>query len=501
MIGENAMEGKVSPPLSLVIFGASGDLTRRKLVPALYDLWIDGLLNPDTEILGVARRLKSHQEFREELSEGIRTHSRSGVHDEARFQSFLSKVFYQATDFEDPSGYDTLRSFLSSVDRVKKTKGNILFYLATPPSYFIPIIRQLGAHGFSKSPVSGMETVPFVRIVVEKPFGRDLSSAIELNGELLSVFKEGQVYRIDHYLGKETVQNILVFRLANPVFGSLWSNVHVSRVEVRVMESLGMEGRGGYFEEAGIIRDMIQSHLFQVLSLTAMEPPVTFEAEAIRDEKVKVLRSLKPYSKEELPLNILRGQYGPGIVDGVPVVGYREEEKVAENSRVETFAAMRVEVQNWRWAGVPFYLVAGKRLARKSTEITLFFKEFPFAIFRLSKCQDRVPNTLTIRIQPNEGISLRFGLKRPSPVLHIDPAEMDFSYQKSYQGNPPDAYERLLHDAMLGDSTLFARNDEAEKAWGYITPFLSDSLSSPAPLPYKAGSGGPESLTDFLNQS
>ena len=495
------METKGTPPLSLVIFGASGDLTRRKLIPALYDLWMDGLLHPDTEILGVARRLKSHQEFREELSEGIRSHSRYGVRDDARFQSFLSMVFYQSTDFEDPSGYDTLRSFLASAERVRKTKGNTLFYLATPPSYFIPIIRQLGAHGFSRSRNSGTETGGFVRIVIEKPFGRDLGSAIELNGELLGVFREEQVYRIDHYLGKETVQNILVFRLANPVFGSLWSNVHVSRVEIKVMESLGMEGRGGYFEEAGIIRDMIQSHLFQVLSLTAMEPPVAFEAEAIRDEKVKVLRSLKPYTKEELSQNILRGQYVSGVVEGTQVAGYREEAKVASNSRVETFAAMRVEVQNWRWAGVPFYIVAGKRLARKSTEITLFFKEFPFAIFRLSQCQDRVPNTLTIRIQPNEGISLRFGLKRPSSVLHIDPAEMDFSYQKSYQGNPADAYERLLHDAMVGDSTLFARNDEVERAWGYISPFLSDPSSVPEPLPYKAGSDGPDGLADFLSQS
>ncbi|MHB1286239.1 MAG: glucose-6-phosphate dehydrogenase [Leptospirales bacterium] len=491
------METKGTPPLSLVIFGASGDLTRRKLIPALYDLWMDGLLNPGVEILGVARRLKSHQVFREELSEGIRAHSRSGVRDDARFQSFLSQIFYQATDFEDPSGYDTLRSFLSSSERISKTKGNVLFYLATPPSYFIPIIRQLGAHDLNV----GTELGAFVRIVIEKPFGRDLKSAIELNKELLSVFREEQVYRIDHYLGKETVQNILVFRLANPVFGSLWSNVHVSRVEIKVMESLGMEGRGGYFEEAGIIRDMIQSHLFQVLSLTAMEPPVAFEAKAIRDEKVKVLRSLKPYSKEELGLNILRGQYGPGMVEGSQVVGYRDEEKVAQDSQVETFAAMRVEVQNWRWAGVPFYLIAGKRLSRKSTEITLVFKEFPFAIFRLSHCDDHVPNTLTIRIQPNEGISLRFGLKRPSSVLNIDPAEMDFSYQKSYQGNPADAYERLLRDAMVGDSTLFARDDEVERSWGYITPFLSDSSHVPEPLPYKAGSDGPDGLTDFLNYS
>ncbi len=491
------MEAKGTPPLSLVIFGASGDLTRRKLIPALYDLWMDGLLNPGIEILGVARRLKSHQAFREEVSEGIRAHSRSGVRDDDRFQAFLSQIFYQATDFEDPSGYDTLRSFLASSERIGKTRGNVLFYLATPPSYFIPIIRQLGAHDLNV----GLEPGAFVRIVIEKPFGRDLKSAIELNRELLGVFREEQVYRIDHYLGKETVQNILVFRLANPVFGSLWSNVHVSRVEIKVMESLGMEGRGGYFEEAGIIRDMIQSHLFQVLSLTAMEPPVAFEAKAIRDEKVKVLRSLKPYSREELALNILRGQYGPGMVEGTPVVGYREEDKVAPDSQVETFAAMRVEVQNWRWAGVPFYLIAGKRLSRKSTEITLFFKEFPFAIFRLSQCEDHVPNTLTIRIQPNEGISLRFGLKRPSSVLNIDPAEMDFSYQKSYQGNPVDAYERLLRDAMVGDSTLFARDDEVEKSWGYITPFLSDSFPVPEPLPYKAGSDGPEGLTDFLNYS
>ena len=495
------MDLKVAPPLTLVIFGASGDLTRRKLLPSLYDLWADGLMNPDMEIVGVARRVKSHAEFREEISESIRSYSRSGAKNDEKFESFLSRVFYQSGDFEDPSTYDTLRAALLEEGRVKRTRGNVIFYLATPPSYFVPIIRQIGDHGLAGVPGGGAENLPFTRIVIEKPFGRDLSSAKELNGELLTVFREEQVYRIDHYLGKETVQNILVFRLANPIFGELWSNVHVSRVEIRVMESLGMEGRGGYFEEAGILRDMIQSHLLQLLSLTAMEPPVAFEAQAIRDEKVKVLRSLKPYSKEEISANILRGQYVQGVFEGTPVPGYREEAKVSPGSRVETFAALRLEIQNWRWAGVPFFLVAGKRLKKKSTEITLFFKAHPFAIFRLAQCDDNIPNSLTIRIQPNEGVSIRFGLKRPSSGLHIDPAEMDFSYQEVYQDHPPDAYERLLHDAMVGDSTLLARNDEVERAWAYITPFLSDPQTARVPVFYEAGSDGPEELSTFLSRS
>jgi|UniRef100_A0A7C3R021 glucose-6-phosphate 1-dehydrogenase len=495
------MELKVAPPLTLVIFGASGDLTRRKLLPSLYDLWADGLLNPSTEILGVARRVKSHQEFRDEISDGIRSYARTGAKDDDKFHHFLSRVFYQAGDFEDPSTFDTLRATLQDEERTRRTGGNVIFYLATPPSYFVSIIREIGDHALSGDPGGRDGDVPFTRIVIEKPFGRDLASARDLNRELLSVFREEQVYRIDHYLGKETVQNILVFRLANPIFGALWSNIHVNRVEIRVMESLGMEGRGGYFEEAGIIRDMIQSHLLQVMTLTAMDPPVAFESEAIRDEKVKVLRSLKPYTKEEISQNILRGQYVQGVLDGLPVPGYREEAKVSPGSRVETFAAMRVEIQNWRWAGVPFFLVAGKRLSKKSTEITLFFRAHPFAIFRLSHCDDNIPNALTIRIQPNEGVSIRFGLKRPSSGLHIDPAEMDFSYQEVYQGHPPDAYERLLHDAMVGDSTLFARNDEVERAWAYITPFLADPASAPAPTFYEAGSDGPQELSAFLNRS
>lgn len=494
------MESKLTPPLTLVIFGASGDLTRRKLVPALYDLWAGGWLNPGSRILGVARRSKTHQEFREEMWEGIQAFSRIRVRDEEALHGFLSRVFYQAGDFDDPKTYYGIRSFLNDDSVRADTQGNALFYMATQPSYFIPIIRQLGAMGLSSPEGDGNLGPPFSRVIVEKPFGRDLASAVFLNRELLSVFREDQIFRIDHYLGKETVQNILVFRLANPVFGSLWSRTNVSKVEIRVSESLGVEGRGGYFEEAGILRDMVQSHLFQLLTLTAMEPPVAFEADSIRDEKVKVLRSLKPYSKDEIAANILRGQYAAGKLDGLPVPGYREEAKVAPDSKVETFAAIRIEVQNWRWAQVPFYLISGKRMSRKATEITLYFREYPFAIFRLARCEDRVPNTLTIRIQPNEGISMRFGLKRPSSQLHIDPADMDFSYEKSYQGAPPDAYERLLHDAMIGDSTLFARNDEVEKAWAYLTPFLSEPGNAPEPLVYTAGTDGPDALHDFLSR-
>ncbi len=480
------------PPLTIIIFGASGDLTHRKLLPALFDQAVDGLLHPETRIVGVARSPKTHGEFREEILTSVQTFSRySGKLD--LFPEFEKRIFYHAMTFEDPNGYNALRTTLLSEDFRNPTKGNVLYYLATPPSYFVPIIRNLGAYGLSA--INESETPGekgFTRIIVEKPFGHDLASAQDLNREVLQVFRENQVFRIDHYLGKETVQNIVVFRLSNPVFGSLWSNVHVKSVHITVHEAVGVEGRGAYFEEAGILRDMVQNHLFQLMTLTAMEPPVAFEAQAIRDEKVKVLRSLRPIRTEDIPRILVRGQYTVGEVAGVPVPGYRNEPKIPPTSDTPTFARIKVEVQNWRWAGVPFYLTAGKRMSRRETSIRIVFKEFPFALFRLAGCPGTVPNELVIRIQPNEGISLRFGIKRPGGQLVIDPVEMDFSYQTAYHDKAPDAYERLLHDAIAGDSTLFARNDEVERSWTFIAPLLGD-ISRLSPLRfYTAGTDGPE---------
>ena len=479
-------------PLTIIIFGASGDLTHRKLLPALFDQAVDGLLHPETRILGVARRQKNHLEFREEIRESVQTFARNTGRLDL-FPEFEKRIFYHAMTFDDPNGYNALRTTLLSDEFRKPTQGNVLYYLATPPSYFVPIIRNLGTYGLST--INEGETATgggFTRIIIEKPFGRDLASAQDLNREVLQVFRENQVFRIDHYLGKETVQNIVVFRMSNPAFGSLWSNVHVKSVHITVHEAVGVEGRGDYFEEAGILRDMVQNHLFQLMTLTAMEPPVAFEAQAIRDEKVKVLRSLKPIRTEEIPKVIVRGQYTVGEVDGVPVPGYRNEPKIPPTSDTPTFARIKVEVQNWRWAGVPFYLTAGKRMTRRETTIRIVFKEFPFALFRLAGCPGTVPNELIIRIQPNEGIALRFGIKRPGGRLVIDPVEMDFSYQTTYRDKAPDAYERLLHDAIVGDSTLFARNDEVERSWTFIAPLLGD-LSKLSPLRfYTAGTDGPE---------
>jgi glucose-6-phosphate 1-dehydrogenase len=482
-----------NPPLTIVIFGASGDLTHRKLMPALFDLMVDGLLHPETRILGVARSPKSHEGYREEIRASVQTFARSSDHLDL-YSEFEKRIFYFSMTFDDSRGYTAVRSTLLSDEFRKPTGGNILFYLATQPSYFVPIIRNLGEFGLSKINEDGETgpSSPFTRIIVEKPFGRDLSSAKELNREVLQVFREHQVFRIDHYLGKETVQNIVVFRLSNPVFGALWTNIFVRSVHISVSETVGVEGRGTYFEEAGILRDMVQNHLFQLMTLTAMEPPVAFEAESIRDEKVKVIRSLKPVRPEDVSRLLVRGQYTVGEVDGVPVPGYRNEPKIPATSDTSTFACMKVEIQSWRWAGVPFYLTAGKRMSRRETLVRIVFKDFPFALFRLAGCPGTVPNELLIRIQPNEGISLRFGIKRPGGALLIDPVEMNFSYQQAYRTKSPEAYERLLHDAIIGDSTLFARNDEVETSWSFIAPFLGDiSKSSPLRF-YTAGTDGPD---------
>lgn len=487
-----------SPPLDFIIFGASGDLTHRKLMPALYDLHRSGGLHPKTRILGVARRDKTSYGFRKEIVEGIRSYSHHlvGVDEvtSEELQSFLERIDYFSLSFDNPTDYDRLAGCLFNPDRFTASAGNTLFYLATPPSYFISIVRNLGRirQVLDASPQKG-----FTRLVIEKPFGRDLSSAKDLNRGILSVFLEEEVHRIDHYLGKETVQNILILRLANPVFGAIWNREIISCVEIKVFETIGIEGRGAYFEEAGILRDMIQNHLFQLLTLTAMEPPVAFDADSIRDEKVKVLRAIVPWKGRSSDEAILFGQYSAGDVQDEPVLGYREEKGVAADSRVETFAAMKIEIQNNRWAGVPFHLMAGKRMSRKATEIVLHYRKPPVALFRLAGCEDDTENILTLSIQPNEGISLRFGIKRPGSPLHIDQADLSFSYNKIFPGEPPDAYSRLLYDVMIGNATLFARNDEVEKAWSFIELFLAIDRE---PYFYPAGTDGPLEVDNFFSK-
>lgn len=485
------------PPLFFVIFGASGDLTHRKLLPALFDLHRKGDIHPNTRIIGVARKDKTTQGFRKEAVDGIRSFSRHLPKDEKDdpddLREFLDRIHYLPLSFEKSADFDRLAEYLMDPELLKVTNGNILFYLATPPSFFIPIVEQLGR---IRPSLDSSDRNGFTRLVIEKPFGHDLASAKALNQSVLQVFREEEIHRIDHYLGKETVQNILILRLANPVFGALWNRDIINRVEIRVFETIGIEGRGAYFEESGILRDMVQNHLFQLLTLTAMEPPVSFDADSIRDEKVKVLRALVPWRGEKPSGSILFGQYLEGGVLEEPVMAYRQEKGVDPGSVVETYAAMKVEIQNMRWAGVPFHLVAGKRMSRKATEIVLHYRKPPFALFRLAGCQDDTENVLTLSIQPNEGISLRFGIKRPGSPLRIDQADLSFAYNQIYQEDPPEAYSRLIYDVMIGDATLFARNDEVEKAWAFMELFLSLKRN---PKFYPAGTDGPVEVDNFFS--
>jgi glucose-6-phosphate 1-dehydrogenase len=485
-------------PCAVVIFGATGDLTRRKLIPALFRLAGEGLLPPAIAIVGFARSEGDDARLRENLRGGL-----NGEVDGALWEGFARTIFYHRSDYADPAGYARLRERLTRIDQEHGTAGNRLFYLATPPDVAADVVRNLGEAGLA-SPAR--ENGRWARLVVEKPFGHDLASAIDLNRRLRAVFAESQIFRIDHYLGKETVQNLLVFRFANGLFEPLWNQKYVDHVQLTVSESLGVEGRGGYFEGAGILRDMVQNHLMQLLCHVAMEPPAVLEADPIRDEKVQLLRSIRPIRPEEVPSMTVRGQYGAGWVSGSEVPGYRDEPDVAPNSQTETYVALRLWVDNWRWAGVPFYLRAGKRLPKRVTEISVAFKSVPRILFNRNPETPLDPNVLSIRIQPNEGISLRIAAKVPGPELRIRPVRMEFSYGAAFGVEPPEAYERLLLDALLGDSTLFTRGDEVEAAWAIIDPILEGwrrgAETGAVPCPgfpnYAAGTWGPEAADDMI---
>ena len=485
-------------PCIVVIFGASGDLTKRKLLPALYHLEQSGLLPKDFAVVGVARR-PLEQTFAADMKDGIV--SGGGVDkDDPKLDPFVSRVHYHAMNFDDASGYDALKDMLTSLDAKYGTNGNRLFYLATAPEYFSDIIKYLGNHCMAR-PADCGDGKNWVRIIIEKPFGHDLESARALNDEVNKVFNEDQIFRIDHYLGKETVQNILVFRFANGIFENVWNRNYIDHVEITAAESIGIEGRGPFYETAGALRDVVQNHVMELLSFVAMEPPVSFEASAVRAEKVKVWKAITPIH----PADTIRGQYGPGIVDGKPVVGYRQEDRVHPRSQTETYAALRLEIENWRWAGVPFYIRAGKRLAKRVTEITIQFKLPPQLLFKdqLGQGGEGVkPNVLSMRIQPDEGISLRFGAKIPGPSMNIGTVNMDFSYADAFGKSSANGYERLLLDAMLGDGTLFAHRDGVEATWALMTPILEAWKKDPVKdFPnYAAGTWGP-SAADALLES
>jgi glucose-6-phosphate 1-dehydrogenase len=479
-------------PCIMVIFGASGDLTKRKLLPALYHLEQSGLLPEKFAVVGVARR-PLEDSFAADMKDGII--SGGGVEEsDPKLAPFVDRVKYHAMNFDDASGYEALNKQLSELDQQFSTCGNRLFYLATAPEYFSDIIKFLGEHGMNHPPVEkqpdGCRT--WVRVIIEKPFGHDLDSARALNDEVNKVFDEDQIFRIDHYLGKETVQNILVFRFANGIFESMWNRNYIDHVEITAAESIGIEGRGPFYETAGALRDVVQNHVMELLSFVAMEPPVSFEAASVRAEKVKVWKAITPIH----PADTVRGQYGPGTVDGKSVIGYRQEDRVNPRSQTETYVALRLEIENWRWAGVPFYIRAGKRLAKRVTEITIQFKQPPLLLFKDPQgkgAEGITSNLISMRIQPDEGITLRFGAKVPGPGMAISPVNMDFSYADAFGKSSANGYERLLLDAMLGDATLFAHRDGVEATWTIMTPILKHWAANPIKdFPnYAAGTWGP----------
>ncbi len=462
----------------LVIFGASGDLTKRKLIPALYDLYIQKLLPEKFAVLGASRTHLTDEDFRKRVSEFLPTNE--------NVEQFRKMLFYQATTNDKPEDLIPLKNRLSEITSAYQIPENYIFYLSTPPSLYSVIPNFLCENGLSKSDKF------FRRIIIEKPFGTDLNSAKELNIKLLNYFNEDQIYRIDHYLGKETVQNMLVTRFSNGIFEPLWNHNYISRVEITSAESLGVEGRGGYYDHSGALRDMLQNHLMQLVGFVAMEPPVVIEANAIRNEITKVFQSLRPFKENMIVKNVIRGQYTSSVVKGKNIVGYREEVGVDPLSRTETFVAVKFFIDNWRWAGVPFYIRTGKKLPTKVTEIVIHFKSVPHHLF--GKSTSSINNQLIIRIQPDEGILLKFGMKTPGAGFEVQTVNMDFHYSELTNSKVPTAYERLLLDCMQGDATLYARGDAVEQAWQFVQPIINAWETNPE-IPiygYPSGTWGPE---------
>ena len=487
---------RATGPCAVVIFGATGDLTSRMLIPAFYNLEANGLLSSDFAIVGVATRQLTDDQFRAYISERMDRFVSWKMDAKVR-DALLQRMHYVPGDFADASLYERLCSRLEEVDRQHNTRGNYFFYLATSPTFFEGIIRHLG-----ESKLAAESNGRWRRVVIEKPFGHDLQSAQELNRHIQQVLNESQIYRIDHYLGKETVQNILAFRFGNGIFEPIWNRRYIDHVQISVSETVGVEARGGYFDQAGTLRDMVPNHLFQLLSLTGMEPPISFNANAVRDEQAKVLHAVQPIAGEDVLHRAVRGQYGPGGVEGLPVPGYREEPSVPPQSNTETFVAMKLSIDNWRWADVPFYLRTGKRMAARHSEVAIQFKRAPFVLFRDTPVDQLKPNELVLHIAPDQGISLRFGAKIPGPQLRIGPVDMSFDYTDYFGTNPTTGYEVLLYDGIMGDQTLFQRADMVEAGWSVVDPVLDVWRAlPPRNFPnYPAGSWGPKEADELMQR-
>jgi len=488
--------GKPADPCVMVIFGASGDLTHRKLIPALYNLAKAELLSREFAVVGVSHGAMSNDEFRHEVGDSVKQYA-GATADPDIVEWFLKRLYYVTGEFDDKNVYTQLRDFLEKVNKDHTTHGNYFFYLATAPRFFGEIVEQLSVAGLMEE-----DNQHWRRVVIEKPFGHDLDSARALNQQLLKVAKEKQIYRIDHYLGKETVQNILAFRFANGIFEPIWNRRYIDHVQISVAETVGVEQRGGYYDQAGALRDMVPNHIMQLISLTSMEPPISFRADAVRDEQAKILHAIQPLTSEEVLSKTVRGQYGPGSIGGNRVPGYREEGGVPQNSKTETFVAMKVLIDNWRWADVPFYLRTGKRLRAQNTHIVIQFRRAPFVLFRDTPVENLMPNQLVLHIQPEEGISLQFAAKVPGPIMRLGAVDMNFEYADYFGTLPSTGYERLLHDCMIGDQTLFQRADMVEAGWCVVSPLLDVWRAlPPRNFPnYASGTWGPKEADDLLER-
>jgi glucose-6-phosphate 1-dehydrogenase len=485
--------GEPGDPCAMVIFGASGDLTKRKLIPALYNLAKENLLSREFALIGFARPEMSHEQFRDRCSEELQEFA-TGQVDPDVWHWFVRRLYYVSGDFADPAAFEKLKAVLAEADKEHGTRGNYFYYLATAPGFFATCIDQLGTAGLANE-----ENGQWRRVIIEKPFGRDFDSARALNVNIKKVLEEHQIYRIDHYLGKETVQNILAFRFSNGIFEPVWNRNYIDHIQITAAETVGVEKRGGYYETAGALRDMLPNHLFQLVCLTAMEPPVSFDANVVRDEQSKILKALQPFHDRDVLTRAIRGQYGP---NQKAMAGYRQEAMVAPASRTETYIALQLFIDNWRWADVPFYVRTGKRMPRRVTEIVVQFKRAPFVLFRKTAVDKLEPNRLVLHLQPDEGISLSFGAKIPGPVVRLGGVDMAFNYADYFNVAPQTGYERLMYDCMLGDATLFQRSDMVEAAWNVVAPIQNVwGALEPREFPnYAAGTWGPVEADELLTK-